>query len=105
MRPPLPQVSLLQSVSDQYDAAVSSRGGREALLGQLKKINEGLTSSLSQQQGTEAERQSALQASQTEHQSLTDQERKYFKAVKDFQEECDINEQLSKQLAPSSTSA
>lgn len=102
---PRPQVSLLQSVSDQYDAAVSSRGGREALLGQLKKINEGLSSSLSQQQATEAERQSALQASQTEHQSLTDQERKYFKAVKDFQEECDINEQLSRQLAPSSASA
>ena len=39
-----------------------------------------------------------LQESNFNYNKIVDNQRKYFKALKDFQEECDINEELSRQL-------
>ncbi|MAJ97026.1 MAG: hypothetical protein CMI56_00230 [Parcubacteria group bacterium] len=43
-----------------------------------------------------------LQESNANYNKIVDNQRKYFKALKDFQEECDLNEELSRRLEQSS---
>ena len=39
-----------------------------------------------------------LQESSTNYNKVVDNQRKYFKALKDFQEECDLNEELMQEM-------
>lgn len=91
-------MSLLQSINDSFATAMRSKSSRDGFLEQLRAIVQGLRGTLAQQQGSLAERRAALLEAQEGLQRLVDRQRKYFKAVKEFQDECDRNEALAAQL-------
>ena len=39
-----------------------------------------------------------LQESSSNYNKIVDSQRRYFKALKDFQEECDLNEEISREI-------
>jgi hypothetical protein len=50
------------------------------------------------QEGILKGKEKTLDELKSNHQNLVDEQRRYFKAVKDFQEECNKNEWLSNKL-------
>ena len=67
-------------------------------LAQCELIVKGVEDSLSRQESSLKAKDDRVDVLKATHQSLVDQQRKYFKAVKDFQEECTKNEWLATKL-------
>jgi len=93
------EVTLINSITDNFDAAMSSKAGKEQFLGQLQNIVKSTEQSLDKQKATLSVKAARLEDVQAAHQALVDEQRRYFKAVKDFQEECNKNELYSAKLA------
>jgi hypothetical protein len=93
------EVTLINSITDNFDTAMSSKAGKEQFLGQLANIVKSTEQSLEKQKATLGIKAGRLEEMQAAHQALVDEQRRYFKAVKDFQEECNKNELYSAKLA------
>lgn len=92
------EVKLLNSISENLKDATKSASSRTEFLAQLGTIVKGVEENLKQQEGTVSLRASQVEALKMVYQQLVDQQRDYFKAIKDFQEECDKNEWLTSRL-------
>jgi hypothetical protein len=92
------EVSLINSIADNFDAAMASKATKESFVGQLAGIIASTDQSLVKQRATLATKDQALSALQDTYQGLVDEQREYFKAVKDFQAECTKNELYSAKL-------
>ncbi len=93
------EVKLLSSINENFDIAMRSRSSKEEFLRQFEAINKGVEDMFNSKAKVLETKASRLDQLKAEYQSLLDEQRKYFKAVKDFQEECNKNELLSSKLA------
>lgn len=92
------EVSLINSITDNFDAAMKTKATKDQFLAQLAGIIASTEGSLVKQRATLSAKDAKLEALTVAHQSLVDEQRRYFKAVKDFQEECNKNELYSTRL-------
>ena len=92
------EVKLLNSISENLKDASKSASSRTEFLTQLGTIVKGVEENLKQQESTVSLRASQVETLKSVYQQLVDQQRDYFKAIKDFQEECDKNEWLTSRL-------
>eukprot|EP00516_Mucochytrium_quahogii_P004690 CAMPEP_0203762498 /NCGR_PEP_ID=MMETSP0098-20131031/15373_1 /ASSEMBLY_ACC=CAM_ASM_000208 /TAXON_ID=96639 /ORGANISM=" , Strain NY0313808BC1" /LENGTH=612 /DNA_ID=CAMNT_0050656935 /DNA_START=17 /DNA_END=1855 /DNA_ORIENTATION=+ len=88
------EASLLQSVNDTFRVSMGSKMGRIQFLEQFQGIITGLRGRLNQLNRNLSTATTERSAKEYIYQNLLEQQRKYFQAVKDFQVECDRNEQL-----------
>eukprot|EP00604_Paraphysomonas_vestita_P001663 CAMPEP_0174822044 /NCGR_PEP_ID=MMETSP1107-20130205/12726_1 /TAXON_ID=36770 /ORGANISM="Paraphysomonas vestita, Strain GFlagA" /LENGTH=618 /DNA_ID=CAMNT_0016039945 /DNA_START=219 /DNA_END=2075 /DNA_ORIENTATION=+ len=92
------EVKLLNSIGDSFDEAMKSSQSTQEYLEQFRNIVKGVEDSLKRQVNVAAQRDQRVEELKQTHQNLVDEQRKYFKAVKDFQEECTKNEWLEEKL-------
>jgi len=86
------EVTLINSITDNFDEAMRSKSSKDQFLTQFKGIIQGVEESLVRQRSIFDAKTLRLDTLVSTHQSLVDEQRRYFKAVKDFQEECNKNE-------------
>ena len=92
------EVTLLDSISSNFTDAMKSTKTKAEYLNQLDLIVRGVDDSLARQEGQLASQLKVVDDLKTRHQALVDEQRRYFKTVKDFQAECDKNDWLSQKL-------
>ena len=87
--------SLLESIIAQYPAASRQKAGKEHFVVNMEGIIHGVDRQRAAKQ-TELDRErAATEALTAQYNALTDKQRSYFKAVKEFQQECVRNEKLT----------
>ena len=86
------------AITDIFDEALTKISAQEEFIGEIERIDTGL----SQMQNKLEEKQTRVieenATAQSKYQKYVDEQRAYFKAVKDFQLECDKNEMLTERL-------
>ena len=115
------EVKLLNSIGGSFEEAMQNSQSTREYLQQAESIIKGLEDSLRRQETIAAQREEGVEELKTKHQNvrlsyifvytcifggmltlrvlqLVDEQRKYFKAIKDFQDECTKNEWLSGKL-------
>eukprot|EP01029_Cantina_marsupialis_P013693 TRINITY_DN303382_c0_g1_i1.p1 TRINITY_DN303382_c0_g1~~TRINITY_DN303382_c0_g1_i1.p1 ORF type:complete len:815 (-),score=315.34 TRINITY_DN303382_c0_g1_i1:174-2582(-) len=92
------QDDLLVRVAEFAPKGVKVKSNRQALVKNLTTYIERLKSNLSEQAGLREQVFSERSKQELEFQSLQEKNRSYIKAVRDFQEACDLNVQLLKEL-------
>ncbi|CAM9394292.1 unnamed protein product [Ectocarpus fasciculatus] len=92
------QVKVLNSVNENFEMAMQSPENKAAYLQQFESIVRGVEQSSTRQESTHQQKTYRVDELKTKHQQLIDEQRRYFKAVKDFQEECNKNEWLTTKL-------
>jgi len=88
------EVSILNSIGENYKAAMSSKSSKEQLLTSLNEIVKSVgqnVDKMDQKLNNEKETKSKINEKYT---SLVEKERLYYKATKEFLEECKKNEML-----------
>lgn len=92
------EVNLLNSIHDNFHTAMSSNANKEQFLKQFEQIVEGVRQNkarVEEKKVKEKEKRDELQDTYTQ---LQQQQRQYYKMVRDFQEECSKNELLVAKL-------
>lgn len=92
------EVKLLNSISDNLGEAMKTSASKAEYLQQIEQIVKGVDDSLSRQLNSCNNKEKGLDEIKATYQTLVDEQRGYFKAVKDFQEECTKNEWLTNKL-------
>jgi len=92
------EVKLLNSIGGSFEEAMQNPQSTREYLQQAESIIKGLEDSLRRQEAIAVQREEGVEELKTKHQNLVDEQRKYFKAIKDFQDECTKNEWLSGKL-------
>lgn len=89
--------SLISSITDQFEASMKSKSSRQAYLEQCEKLIADVRKTVERQQATLDAKRATLDEQKRGYQEQLELQRRYFKAVKAFQEECDKNEGLVQQ--------
>ena len=89
------EVSLLESISAGFPGAMKTQAGKEDFLAAFAKILDGVDKNISKVKGDLETEKQMLELKSNAFNSLVEQQRAYFKTVKQFQEECIKNENLS----------
>ena len=92
------EVKLLNSISENFSEAMKSREAKGEYLKQFELIVRGVEDSLVRQESILSQKEQKVDELKATNQNLVDEQRKYFKMVKDFQEECQKNEFLESKL-------
>lgn len=92
------EVKLLNSVSEVFEEAMKTAVGKMEFSKQFETIVRGVEDSLRKQESQLESKDRQVDELKTVHQSLVDEQRKYFKAVKEFQDECNKNDWLMAKL-------
>ncbi|XP_076858991.1 coiled-coil domain-containing protein 93 isoform X1 [Brachyhypopomus gauderio] len=92
------EVNLLNSIHDNFQQAMASSGAKEQFLRQMEQIVEGIKHSRIKMEKKKQENKMRRDQLNDEYLELLDQQRLYFKTVKDFKEECRKNEMLLSKL-------
>jgi hypothetical protein len=92
------EVKLLNSISETFPTAMKSSSSKTEFANQFETIVRGVEESLSRQRTVLDQKDAQVDTVKSVHQRLVDDQRTYYKAVKDFQEECDKNEWLQSKL-------
>lgn len=92
------ELSLLNSIQDNYNEAMASASGKEQFLKQFEAIVEGVKRNKSKVEKRCAEEKSRRDALSRQLVTLVEQQRKYVAAVKQLTIECRKNEALLAQL-------
>ena len=87
-------VKILDSITETFGEAMQTLVGKEEFGKSMDNIVRGLNTSLGGQEETLAIKDSQLDQMKLTHQKLIDEQRAYYTAIKDFQNECDKNEWL-----------
>jgi len=98
-------VKLLNSISDNFHEAMKSSQGKLEFSQQFDAIVRGVEESLRKQLTVPAGKDQMVEESKGIYQRLVDEQRKYFKTVKDFQDECNKNDWLVSKLEQLSKSS
>ena len=93
------EIKLLNSISDNFEVAMKSAQTKKEYLTQCETIVGGVEATLSRQSGILDQKTQTVEDLKVTHQALVDKQRSYFKAVKEFQEECTKNELLTSKIA------
>ena len=92
------EVKVLNSISENFQEAMKSSQTKTEFLHQVENIVKSVDEKLSRQEALVSSREKKADELKTIHQQLVDEQRRYFKAVKDFQDECNKNEWLTQKL-------
>eukprot|EP01034_Spumella_vulgaris_P022214 gene22214-28328_t len=92
------EVKLLNSISENFVEAMKSTQSKVEYSKQFENIVKGVEDSLQRQERQLVQKDQKVEELKVVHQNLVDEQRRYFKAVKDFQEECNKNDWLSSKL-------
>ena len=90
----LKEISILDSVFQNYPAARSSESGKEKFCEQIDGIKGGVDKTLARCEGSRNEEKTKHHEMLEGYNKLSEKQRAYFKAVKQFQDECTENERL-----------
>jgi len=92
------ELSILNSIHDNYKAAMSSKSSKEQLLNSLSEIIKSVQQNLDKvEQRLNNEKDSKTKLTE-QHTGLIDKERSYYKATKEFLEECNKNQKLIERM-------
>ena len=92
------EVDLLNSIIDGFPTAQQSKTGKKSYMTQVSDILNGITENQIQ---IDTEYQIQINIKEklvVKYNKLLEKQRKYFKAIKEFQEECYKNEKLNHML-------
>ncbi|XP_037542680.1 coiled-coil domain-containing protein 93 isoform X2 [Nematolebias whitei] len=92
------EVTLLNSIHDNFQQAMSSAAAKEQFLRQMEQIVEGIKQNRIKMEKKKQENKMRRDQLNDEYLELLDKQRLYFKTVKDFKEECRRNEMLLSKL-------
>ena len=92
------EASLLQSVVDGFGSAMAKKKEKDVFLRKLESIVAGLKKTKLQMEDQMRRKKDSLQEAEEANRSMMEKQRRYFKALKEFQEECDKNETLTIKL-------
>jgi len=92
------EATLIQSINDNFQKAMKSKTQKEQFLQSCRSTIKTLAQKKRQQEGTLATMKQEVDKLAESHQVIIDKQRKYFKAVRSFQEACDENERLTNLL-------
>eukprot|EP00981_Chlorochromonas_danica_P002130 scaffold424_cov165-Ochromonas_danica.AAC.30 len=88
------EIKLLNSISENFAEAMRSAQSKTEFSKQFEGIVKGVEESLRRQEVTLNQKQQRLEELKQTYQNYVDEQRRYYKAVKDFQDECNKNEWL-----------
>ena len=88
------EVQLMESISGNYKIAMKNEKSREAFLKQLQQKLDLVKENIDKANDRLANEKGALELVKKKYGALLEKERAYFKATKEFQEECALNEKL-----------
>jgi chromosome segregation ATPase len=88
------EVKLIDSITNSFEEAMKTKGSQEEFAAQFEAIVKGVESFLSKQKSTLDKKQDDVARKEAEYMEVVDGQRRYFKTVKLFQEECQRNEML-----------
>ncbi|KAM6129447.1 coiled-coil domain-containing protein 93 [Pterocles gutturalis] len=97
------EVSLLNSIYDNFHQAMASSGSREQFLRQMEQIVEGIKQNRMKMEKKKQENKMRRDQLNDEYLELLEKQRLYFKTVKEFKEECRKNEMLLSKLKAGSS--
>ena len=86
------EANLVNSITENFDEAMKTKASKEQFLEQFAGIIKGVEDSVAAKKATLKDKEERLAGITSMYQTLVDEQRRYFKAVKDFQEECNRNE-------------
>jgi len=92
------EVSLLNSIVEGFPIASKSKGGQTQFLEKFGQILEGIEKTKEQKNKELQAEKTALEALTAKYNKLVEKQRNYFKAVKEFQEECYKNEKYQEAM-------
>ena len=92
------EVRLLNSISDNFDVAMTDVYTKEEYLNQCSEIVKGAESTLIQQKQIKDDCEIEGNSLKSKLNALVNEQRAYYKAIKDFQIECDKNEWLEAKI-------
>ncbi|CAH0478228.1 unnamed protein product [Peronospora belbahrii] len=88
------EISLINSISENFDTAMSSKTATQAFFMQIENIIQSVRGTLSKQQAVRDDHQFSLETLESKYKLLLEHERKYVNAICEFQKECEKNEKL-----------
>ncbi|DAZ93327.1 TPA: hypothetical protein N0F65_010793 [Lagenidium giganteum] len=97
------EISLINSIHDNFDVAMSSKAATQAFFTQIDAIMTNVRGTIAKQQTLRADNQRQVETLDSKYQLLLEKERMYVNAIREFQRECEKNEKLSlklQQVAP-----
>lgn len=89
---------MIQSINDNFQKAMKSKTQKEQFLKSCRGTINMLHKKKQQQEATLTTIKEEVDKLAESHQVIIDKQRRYFKAVRSFQEACDENERLSNML-------
>jgi len=92
------EVELLQGINDKFLPSMETKQAQDEFIGEIQRIEGGLKQMQEKLEEKKITANSENEISQNNYQKFVDEQRAYFKAVKDFQLECDKNEMLTERL-------
>jgi len=93
------EVTILNSIHDNYKVAMSTKTHRDRYLESLDTIVKGVISTLEREDGKLAKEKKACDELNQRYLKLVEKERNFYKATKEFQEECKKNEKLLSEIS------
>lgn len=93
------EISLINSISENFDVAMSSKAATQAFFTQLEGIIQNVQGTVTKQQTQRGDHQKNVETLDSKYQLLLEKERTYVNAIREFQKECEKNEKLSARLA------
>ena len=92
------EVGILESIQENYATALKSKGGKQKLAESMANIEEAVHKNLTTARDKLTEERARATALDETHSKAIERERQYYKAAKDFQDECSRTEQLQEEL-------
>lgn len=92
------EVSLLESINENFSVAMASAGGKQQLLKQMSQIVDAVDGNRTKMEERRVREKSKRDSLSDTYIGLVEQERKYYTTVREYQNGIELNEQLSAQL-------
>jgi len=86
------EVSILNSISEGFPKAMKTKPGKDSFIESFATIIDGVNKTLEHADKELSQQNLTREKLNTKYNSLMEKQRNYFKAVKEFQEECAKNE-------------
>jgi len=97
------ELTLLDTVCEKYNGAMSDQSNKNKFVEELKRIHGDVDKSQGGVEGVLTRLRGERNTLQDEYNDLMENQRAYFKACKDFHDECTKNEHLQSMKAQNST--
>ena len=92
------QAQVIQSINDRFLKAMKTKAGKESFRKTCAQIVNGLEKEQQRKKAMVEDAKNTLQKANEVYTEYTEKQRRYLKAVRSFQEACNLNEKLSNKL-------